>query len=176
MIKKAMCVLMLVCVGVLGIAPGLADRAEGDLYTFCPAMSTMLFNSVLVSFVEPSDSQALLIQVASDGLKDGNIVYSNPLQDTVFIFGGTASEYGTGTTAYIYCSLKSGSTLKNIPMIVWAACVQMKYFGSIEETRSGFLEWVNGNRKHGDVFTTPYFSAIYSEEPYVFCSLLLQKR
>ena len=97
------------------------------------------------------------------------------MQDTFFIFSGTTNEFGTATRAYIHCSLKDSSTLKNIPMLIWASIIQLKYYGEIVETGESFLEWVNEDRADGDTFTTPYFIAIYSEEPRDNCTLLLIK-
>ena len=171
--KRLMLVLLSITVLVLCATVGLADKSDGDTYTFCPAMSMSLYNSMIKNLLDLSDAQASLIQVSSDGVKDGNVVYSNAMQDTIFIFGGTTSEYGTASTAYIYCSLKDSSTLKNIPMLVWASCIEMKYYGEIKETGSTFLEWVNEERRDGETFTTPYFIALYKEEPRDNCSLLL---
>ena len=154
----------------------LADKSEGDLYTFCPAMSTLYYNTILKNFLELDDTQAALFQVSSDGLKDGNLVYSDVLQNTFFFFGGASGEYDTATTAYIYCSLKDNSTLKNIPMILWASIIDMKYNGEIKETGSSFLEWVNDGKTDGGTYTSPYFIASYTEEPLDNCTLLLIKR
>ena len=155
---------------------GFADESEGDMKTFCPYMSTLSFNTMLKSMLDLSDSQAALVQVTSDGRKDGNLVYSDPLQNTIFIFGGADNEFDTATTAYIYCSLKDSSTLKNIPMIIWAAIIEMSYNGDIKETGSTFLEWVNEVRSDGDTYTSPYFTALYTEKPYDQCTLLLSRR
>jgi hypothetical protein len=155
---------------------GFADKTEGDLNTFCPALCTLNYNTLLKNFLELSDSQAALLQVSSDGFKDGNLVYSDVLQNTIFIFGGASNEYDTATTAYIYCSLKDSSTLKNIPMIFFASLVDMKYNGEIKETGSSFLEWVNEGRSNGETYTSPYFYATYTEEPKDNCTLLLLKR
>ena len=174
--KRLISILAAVLVLMLCIPSGLADKSEGDQYTFCPYISTLFYNGMIQSLLELDDSTAALIQVTSDGVKDGNLVYSNILNETIFIFGGTTSEFGTATNAYIYCSLKDDSVLKNIPMIVWASQIQYKYYGNLDETGSTFLEWVNGNRKDGATFSTPYFQARYSEEPHEYCTLLLLKK
>jgi len=153
----------------------LADKSEGDLNTFCPHMCISMYNTMLKSLLELNDAQASLFQVSSDGIKDGNLYYSNVLQDTFFIFGGTTEEFGTATTAYIHCSLNDSSQLKNIPMLIWAANIQNAYFGKIEETGSSFLEWVNGVKEDGDTFNSSYFVASYNEVPLDSCSLLLMK-
>jgi len=174
--KKRVICFFIASVLMLCTSTGLADKSEGDLYTFCPAMSTLYYNTILKNFLELDDTQAALLQVSSDGLKDGNLVYSDVLQNTFFFFGGASSEYDTATTAYIYCSLKDKSTLKNIPMILWASIIDMKYNGEIKETGSSFLEWVNDGKSDGDTYTSPYFIASYSEEPLDNCTLLLIKR
>ena len=172
MSKKLLCS-FIAAILILCITTCLADESEGDMYTFCPAVSILYYNSMLKNFLDLNDTQAAIFQVSSDGTKDGNLVYSDILQNTFFFFGGASSEYDTATTAYIYCSLKDSSTLRNIPMILWASIIQMKYYGEIVETGSSFLEWVNDGRKNGDTFTTPYFIARYTEEPFDNCSLLL---
>ena len=91
------------------------------------------------------------------------------------LFGGVTGEYDTATTAYIYCSLKDSSMLKNVPMLLWASMIDMKYNGEIKETGSSFLEWVNEERRDGETFTSPYFTALYSEEFKDNCTLLLMK-
>ena len=174
--RKLSFILAIVFILAICVNSGFADQSEGDMYTFCPFMSTLFYNEMIKNFLDLNDTQAALLQVSSDGLKDGNLVYSDILSDTIFIFGGTTNEYGTATSAYIYCSLKDNSTLKNIPMIIWASIIQLKYYGKIEETGSSFLEWVNGNRTDGEIYTSPYFIAQYTEEPYDNCTLLLVKR
>lgn len=173
--KKLICI-FIASVLLLCTTTSLADKSEGDLYTFCPAMSILYYNSMLKNFLELSDTQAALLQVSSDGFKDGNLVYSDPLQNTFFFFGGCSSEYDTATTAYIYCSLKENSTLKNIPMILWASIIDMKYNGEIKQTGSSFLEWVNDGKSDGDTYTSPYFFATYTEKTLDNCTLLLIKR
>ena len=175
MSKKVLSVLIITSVLILSLTPALADKSDGDLYTFCPYMSTSFYNTMMKNLLDLTDTQATLIQVTSDGVKNGNLIYSNIMQDTVFIFSGTTSEFGTASTAYIYCSLKDSSVLKNIPMLIWAAGIQMQYYGEIEETGSSFLEWVNSDLKDGEIYTSPYFIATYHEEPYDNCSLLLLK-
>ncbi len=174
--KRTLVCLISILVLCLCMPSGIADETEGDMYTFCPFMSTYFYNAMIKNYLELNDTQAALLQVSSDGLKEGNLVYSNVMQDTLFIFGGTTEEFGTATTAYIYCSLKDSSTLKNIPMLIWASIIQMKYYGEITETGSSFLEWVNDSKTNGDTFTTPYFIARYSEEPRDNCTLLLLRR
>lgn len=174
--KKRLICLFISFAFILSISSGMADKSEGDLYTFCPAMSMLFYNSLLKNYLDLNDSQAALLQVSSDGFKDGNLVYSDVLQDTFFFFGGVSSEYDTATTAYIYCSLKDDSTLKNIPMILWAGIIDMKYNGEIKETGSTFLEWVNDGKSDGGTYTSPYFIASYTQEPYDNCTLLLVKR
>ena len=105
----------------------------------------------------------------------GKQTYSDILQNTIFIFG-TNSEYDIADTAFIWCSLKDSSTLKNMPMIIWAACIQMKYFGDISEGKSDFLNWVNNGLDDGDRFESPYFIAQYSETPYDNCTLLIVRK
>ncbi len=173
--KKLICIFIAVVL-MLSAITSLADKSEGDMYTFCPAMSTLYYNTMLKNFLDLTESQAALIQVTSDGFKDGNLVYSDPLQNTFFFFGGASSEYDTATTAYIYCSLKDSSTLKNIPMIIWASVIDFKYTGEIKQTGSSFLEWVNEERTDGDTYTSPYFNATYSEKSGENCTLLLIKR
>ena len=152
-----------------------ASESEGDMYTFCPALSTTYYNEILKSFLELNDTQAALLKVTSDGLKEGKQTYSDILQNTIFIFG-TNSEYDIADTAFIWCSLKDSSTLKNMPMIIWAACIQMKYFGDISEGKSDFLNWVNNGLDDGDRFESPYFIAQYSETPYDNCTLLIVRK
>ena len=158
---------------ILTVSYVYADESEGDMYTFCPAISISFYNTMMKNILKLNDTQAALIQVTSDETKDGNLIYSNAMHDPVFIFGGVTNEYGTASTAYIHCSLKDDSVLKNVPMLIWASDIQIKYYGEIVETGSSFLEWVNEDRKDGDTFETPYFSALYKETPYDFCSLLL---
>ncbi len=161
----------------LGCVPGLADKADGDLWTFCPFMCTGVYNMMLKNFLDGDETKTALLQVTSDGMKNGALTYSNLTQDTFFLFGGVSNEYETGTSAYIYCSLKEDSTLKNIPMLIWATCIEMGYNGKVEETGSSFLEWVNNpDTKDGDLYTSPYFIALYSEEHYDHCTLLLTMR
>ena len=174
--KKYLICFLIAAVLLSCVAQGLADETEGDLYTFCPALSTLYYNSTIKGFLDLNDTQAALLQVTSDGIKDGNLVYSDALQTTFFFFGGASGEYDTAATAYIHCSLKDNSTLKNIPMIIWASIIDYKYNGEIKETGSSFLEWVNNGRTDGDTYTSPYFIATYSEEPKDYCSLLLIKR
>lgn len=172
MTKKLVCFFIAAVLMLITIT-SLADESEGDLYAFCPAMSTLYYNTVLKDFLKLNDTQAALLQVSSDGFKDGNLVYSDVLQNTFFFFGGTSNEYNTATTAYIYCSLKDDSTLKNIPMILWASIVDVKYNGELKETGSSFFEWVNDDRTDGDKYTSPYFTATYSEKLRDHCTLLL---
>ena len=158
---------------ILCITPGCADESEGDLYVFCPFMCTSFYNSMLKSLLELNDSQASLLEVKYYETRDGTLIYANSKQDTIFIFGGTTNEYGSATSAYLYCSMKESSTLKNIPLLIWAAIIQNQYYGEIKETGDSFLEWVNGARKNGDTFTSQYFSARYQEEKDNYSSLLL---
>ena len=148
--KKVLICFLIATVLLSCVTPSLADESEGDLYTFCPAIGTLYYNSMLKNFLELNDTQAALLQVTSDGLKDGNLVYSDALQTTFFFFGGASNEYDTAATAYIYCPLKDSSTLKNITMIIWASIIDYKYNGEIKETGSSFLEWVNDGRTDGD--------------------------
>ena len=172
--KTTIAIICTIVLLLVSITPGIANESDGDLYTFCPAMCTSYYNTMMKSILNLNSAQAALMQVSYDGLHDGNLVYSNPTQDTIFFFGGaTTNEYDTATTAYIHCSLKDSSTLKNVPMLIWAANIQVKYFEEITETGSSFLEWVNEDRKDGDTFNTPYFYATYNETPYDYCSLLL---
>lgn len=174
--KKRLLCLFISFAFILSISSGMADKSEGDLYTFCPAMGMLTYNSLLQNYFDLNDSQAAILQLSSDGFKDGNLVYSDVLQDTFFFFGGVSSEYDTATTVYIYCSLKDDSTLKNIPMILWAGIIDIKYNGEIKETGSSFLEWVNEGKSDGDTYTSPYFTASYNHEPNDNCTLLLVKR
>ena len=110
-------------------------------------------------------------------MQDGALAYSNVMRETIFLFGGVSNEYETGTSAFLYCSLKEDSVLKNVPMLIWASCIEMGYNGKIEQTGSSFLEWVNSpDTKDGDMYTSPYFYALYSEEQYDHCTLLLTIR
>lgn len=172
--RRILSALLAILMLTLFAPAALADESDGDLAAFCPFMSTSLYNSMIKSLLELDDTTSLLVQVTSDGVVSGNIMYSNLLRDTVFIFG-TTSEYATGSTAYIRCSLKDSSPLKNIPMLVWASIIQMQYYGGLDETGSSFLEWVNTERRSGDTFTSPYFYATYTEEPGDNCTLLLIK-
>lgn len=156
-------------------AAALADESNGDLNTFCPFMAVNLLNSMQKSLLDLTDEQAAIVDFTSDGVHDGKLVYSNLLGDAILMFDA-GSEFETASTVYLYCSLKDESTLKNIPMLVWAAVVQMGYYGEIEETGSSFLEWVNEERTNGEIFTSPYFIAYYSEEPYEYSSLLLMRQ
>lgn len=169
-------ILLTVFVLILGTTTAFANETEGDMYTFCPAISMLSYNGLLKSFLDLNDNQAALLQVSSDGLRDGNIVYSDLSDNTFFIFGGASNEYDTADTAYVYCSLKEASTLRNIPMILWASIIEVKYNGEIKQTGSSFLEWVNTERKDGDTYTSPYFTALYHSEPFDYCSLLIKKR
>ena len=173
--RKLKFIICFVLVLILCTSNGFANKSEGDLYTFCPYLSILFYNDTMKNFLDLNDTQAALLQVSSDGIQEGNLTYSNIMQDTFFIFGGTTEEFSTASTAYVYCSLKDSSVLKNIPMIIWASIIQYKYYGEIVETGSSFLEWVNEGRRDGDTFTTPFFTARYSEEARDNCSLLLIK-
>ena len=169
------CVTLLTALFILFVVPGIANESEGDLNTFTPSMSTSIYNSYMKTLLNLNDTQEALIKVTSHGLHDGKLVYTNVIQDPVFIFDGTTNEYGTASQAYIQCSLKDDSALKNIPMIIWATVIQMGYYGEIEQTGESFLEWVNDGRRDGEMFTSPYFIASYKEEPGDNCCLLLIK-
>ena len=110
------------------------------MHTFCPAISMLSYNGLLKSFPDLNDNQAALLRVSSDGLRDGNIVYSDLTDNTIFIFGGASNEYDTADTAYVYCSLKEAGTLRNITMILRASMIEFKYTGEIKQTGASFLE------------------------------------
>ena len=173
MLKRIIAVFIAVMGITVFLAPAVASETDGDLYTFCPYLSTARYNSYLKSFLDLSSAQAALLQVTSDGFVSGTLVYSDLLQETFFMFSGVSGEFDTAQSAYISCSLKEGSTLKNIPMILWAAVIQLEYYGQIEETGSSFLDWVNEGREDGEMFYSPYFIATYNETPRDSCSLLL---
>ena len=172
---KRFFILLTVMLLLFSVSSGFADKADGDLYTFCPYLSTEYYNTLLKNFLDLNDAQAALLKVSSNGLRDGNLVYTNMMQDTIFIFSGTTEEFGTATSAYIYCSTKDSSKLKNVPMLLWAAQIDQKYNGEIKETGSSFLEWVNDGKTNGETFTSPYFTALYKEERGSYCSLLLMR-
>ena len=175
MSKRILVVFLAVLVLLMYAMPGLASESEGDLYTFCPYLSTSRYNTFLKNLLELSDSQATLLQVTSDGLIDDTMIYSDLLRNTYFMFNGVSSEYDTATSAYISCSLEDSSALKNIPMLLWASIIEFEYYGELTESGSSFLEWVNTERKDGETFYSPYFIASYSETPNESCSLLLIK-
>ena len=175
-IRIAPFIIIVVALITISASSGIADESEGVLNTFCPHMSIGMYYKMLKSMLELNDTQAAALQVSADGTKDGNLVYSNVLQDTIFIFGGISSEFDTAQTAYVQCSLKDSSTLKNIPMLIWAANVEISYYGEIKETGSTFMEWINTERSDGDTFSSDFFTATFNETPLESCSLLLTRK
>ncbi len=155
---------------------GHADKSNGDLQAFCPYMCTSSFNNYMKNYFDLNETQAAILQVSLDSKSEGTFLYANLTHDIIFLFDGASSEYDTAESAYIYCSLKEDSTLKNIPMILWAVQIEAMYFGTEAELTGSFLEWVNDGRKDGEIFDTQYFTAVYSEEPNKFCSMLLTKK
>ncbi len=173
---KKICFLLAILLTAGCLSVSYASEPDGDLYTFCPAISTIMYNSLLKNILELDDDGLAPVKVALDSSLNDCYTYSDIMKNTVFIFDGASDEYATGTTAYIQCSLEDKSTLKNIPMLVWAATIQYQYYGEIKEDGTSFLEWVNNKPEKGSTFSCPYFIAYYSEDPLVSCSLLLVKR
>ena len=85
--RKLICIIIAMVI-MLCTTTGFADKSDGDLYTFCPAVSILFYNTMLKNFLELNDTQAAILQVSSDGFKEGNLVYSDLLQNTFFFFGG----------------------------------------------------------------------------------------